>query len=376
MLTAGESQDATSPDRGRARAEPDPRRRGGHARGPRAADRAGALDRRPARRGAARAPAGLRGRRQRVDRRAPADRAGLQPRAPASCWWPTSARRTRGSRSPISRARRWPSARYDTDVARDPELVLDWVHERFERAAAPTPGARARTCAASASACPAPVAFSRGEPVAPPMMPGWDGFSIPGWFARHYDAPVLVDNDVNIMALGEHWTHWRDVRAPAVRQGRHRHRLRDRLRPPHPPRRAGRGRRHRARPARRARRRRLPLRQHRLPGGGRGRPRARRAADRGGLRGRRPRATSCGSCAPGEPLAIAGRARRRPLPRRGARRVHQLLQPGRDRDRRRHLRGPPAAARGRARGGVRALAADGHARPAHGLQRSSATGPA
>ena len=56
---------------------------------------------------------------------------------------------------------------------------------------------------------PGPVAFSRGEPVAPPIMPGWDGFSIPGWFAQHYDGPVLVDNDVNIMALGEHWTHWR-----------------------------------------------------------------------------------------------------------------------------------------------------------------------
>jgi predicted NBD/HSP70 family sugar kinase len=42
-------------------------------------------------------------------------------------------------------------------------------------------------------------------------MPGWDGFSIPGWFSRHYEAPVLVDNDVNIMALGEHWTHWRDT---------------------------------------------------------------------------------------------------------------------------------------------------------------------
>jgi len=47
--------------------------------------------------------------------------------------------------------------------------------------------------------------------VAPPIMPGWDGFSIPRWFAAHYDAPVLVDNDVNIMALGEHWTHWRDI---------------------------------------------------------------------------------------------------------------------------------------------------------------------
>ena len=43
-------------------------------------------------------------------------------------------------------------------------------------------------------------------------MPGWDGFSIPNWFVERYDgAPVLVDNDVNIMALGEHWAHWRDV---------------------------------------------------------------------------------------------------------------------------------------------------------------------
>jgi predicted NBD/HSP70 family sugar kinase len=39
-------------------------------------------------------------------------------------------------------------------------------------------------------------------------MPGWDGFSVPGWFAAHYDAPVLVDNDVNIMALGEHSANW------------------------------------------------------------------------------------------------------------------------------------------------------------------------
>jgi predicted NBD/HSP70 family sugar kinase len=42
-------------------------------------------------------------------------------------------------------------------------------------------------------------------------MPGWDGYSIPDWFSTYYDAPVLVDNDVNIMALGEHWTHWRDI---------------------------------------------------------------------------------------------------------------------------------------------------------------------
>src|SRR3954464_7542298 len=98
---------------------------------------------------------------------------------------------------------------YDIDVARDPEIVLAWVHERFSHLLSVV-GRSAEEVRGIGLGVPAPVAFSRGEPVAPPMMPGWDGFSIPDWFARHYDAPVLVDNDVNIMALGEHWTHWRD----------------------------------------------------------------------------------------------------------------------------------------------------------------------
>ena len=58
---------------------------------------------------------------------------------------------------------------------------------------------------------PGPVAFATGQPVNPPIMPGWDGFSLPRWFSTRYEAPVLVDNDVNIMALGEHWSHWRDT---------------------------------------------------------------------------------------------------------------------------------------------------------------------
>src|SRR5215218_1371259 len=99
---------------------------------------------------------------------------------------------------------------YDTDGGRAPETVLSWVHERFEVLLAEV-DREASDVRGIGIGVPAPVAFSRGEPVAPPMMPGWDGFSIPGWFSRHYDAPVLVDNDVNIMALGEHWTHWRDT---------------------------------------------------------------------------------------------------------------------------------------------------------------------
>ncbi|ROS44297.1 ROK family protein [Amycolatopsis thermoflava] len=52
---------------------------------------------------------------------------------------------------------------------------------------------------------PGPVEFATGRLVAPPIMPGWDGFSVRSWLRDHYDAPVWVDNDANLMAFGE-WT--------------------------------------------------------------------------------------------------------------------------------------------------------------------------
>ena len=50
---------------------------------------------------------------------------------------------------------------------------------------------------------PGPVEFPTGRPVAPPIMPGWDGYPIRERLAARYEAPVWVDNDVNLMALGE-----------------------------------------------------------------------------------------------------------------------------------------------------------------------------
>ena len=50
---------------------------------------------------------------------------------------------------------------------------------------------------------PGPVSFRDGVPVAPPIMPGWDQFPVRSVLSQHLGAPVLVDNDVNIMALGE-----------------------------------------------------------------------------------------------------------------------------------------------------------------------------
>ena len=50
---------------------------------------------------------------------------------------------------------------------------------------------------------PGPVDFESGQLVNPPLMPDWDGFSIRDYLREAFAAPVFVDNDVNLMALGE-----------------------------------------------------------------------------------------------------------------------------------------------------------------------------
>ena len=96
----------------------------------------------------------------------------------------------------------------DLDIALGPAEVLKWVSARFHELLDQTAHAAADVRGIGIGV-PGPVEFDTGRPVNPPIMPGWDGFDIPGWFADRYGAPVLVDNDVNIMARGEHWVHWR-----------------------------------------------------------------------------------------------------------------------------------------------------------------------
>jgi predicted NBD/HSP70 family sugar kinase len=49
---------------------------------------------------------------------------------------------------------------------------------------------------------PGPVEFATGKPIHPPVMPGWHDVAVPDHFSS-YDCPVLVDNDVNVIAAGE-----------------------------------------------------------------------------------------------------------------------------------------------------------------------------
>ena len=50
---------------------------------------------------------------------------------------------------------------------------------------------------------PGPVDFHAGVPVSPPIMPGWDAYPVRDAVARELGCPVVLDNDVNLMALGE-----------------------------------------------------------------------------------------------------------------------------------------------------------------------------
>lgn len=86
-----------------------------------------------------------------------------------------------------------------SDVTDGPETLLARVAELFDEALRRRPV----TVWGVGIGLPGPVEFTTGRPVAPPIMPGWDDFDVRGYFAKRYDAPTWVDNDVNVMVLGE-----------------------------------------------------------------------------------------------------------------------------------------------------------------------------
>lgn len=92
-------------------------------------------------------------------------------------------------------------------IAEGPDAVLPWVRRRFDDLLVDA-GRDASEVRGVGVGVPGPVEHASGRPVSPPIMPGWDDYPVPEAFAD-FRVPVLVDNDVNIMALGEYWTTWR-----------------------------------------------------------------------------------------------------------------------------------------------------------------------
>jgi predicted NBD/HSP70 family sugar kinase len=96
------------------------------------------------------------------------------------------------------------------DIALGPERVLRRVSEVADELLAGY-GRAKESLLGVGLGLPGPVEFSTGRPSNPPIMPGWHDYDVRGRVQEYVDVPVLVDNDVNIMALGERAVHFPDV---------------------------------------------------------------------------------------------------------------------------------------------------------------------
>lgn len=100
--------------------------------------------------------------------------------------------------------------RAELSIASGPDSVLGWLCEAVARLLKEA-GRSAADLGAIGIGLPGPVEHDTGRPINPPIMPGWDRVDVPALVQQHFDVPVLVDNDVNIMALGEQATAWPDT---------------------------------------------------------------------------------------------------------------------------------------------------------------------
>ncbi len=101
--------------------------------------------------------------------------------------------------------------RLEWDIAVGPVSSLDRLADIF-RELMQEAGRSAAELVAIGIGLPGPVEHATGRPTSPPIMPGWDGYDVPAHMRATFDVPVLVDNDVNVMALGEQSKGWPDSR--------------------------------------------------------------------------------------------------------------------------------------------------------------------
>jgi glucokinase-like ROK family protein len=102
----------------------------------------------------------------------------------------------------ITNGRLEPVAAYTeaADIRQGPKVILHRINELLAKAR--VEGVHERLDAIGIGV-PGPVSYRDGVPVSPPIMPGWDRFPVRELLTREHGCPAVVDNDVNIMAIGE-----------------------------------------------------------------------------------------------------------------------------------------------------------------------------
>lgn len=100
-------------------------------------------------------------------------------------------------------------AEVETPATAGPVEVLDRARDEGRRLLESI-GDRRKDLIGVGVGLPGPVEPSAGRPVQPVALPTWDGFDVVDHLSRAFPVPVLVDNEINLMALGEQRTFWPD----------------------------------------------------------------------------------------------------------------------------------------------------------------------
>lgn len=90
---------------------------------------------------------------------------------------------------------------FPIDVEEGPEVVLPLLMDTWEELLGDRPRSMVRGVGMGV---PATVEFAEGRTESVRVMASWTGVVIPPIIQRRFDVPVLVDNDVNVLAIGEH----------------------------------------------------------------------------------------------------------------------------------------------------------------------------
>ncbi len=89
------------------------------------------------------------------------------------------------------------------DVRVQPELLLEQIN-RVVLEMLEAKGARPEDLLGFGMGVPGPVQYPEGLLIQPPLMPAWEGFPIKAYIKNQFPQAVpCIDNDVNIMAIGE-----------------------------------------------------------------------------------------------------------------------------------------------------------------------------
>src|SRR4051794_7332475 len=95
-------------------------------------------------------------------------------------------------------------------VTDGPDALLPWLVERFDALLADTGRTRAEVRGVGVG-LPTAIVPASGRPAGQPAMPGWGDVPVAERLSKALGVPVLVDNDANAMALGEHRLNWRET---------------------------------------------------------------------------------------------------------------------------------------------------------------------